>query len=389
MEKIVEISATILRELRKSLSIPEDVAAKKLGIKIELLRAWETEGTRVTVAKARKIAKVYKRWWTILLLDDVPKRKDLSKEYRSFREGALGYTTDTMLAFRNTERILYLAESINARTTDLEGINKLSIAKVKDIDLASNSVRAWLGIEIEDQLSHRNDYETLSWWIDKVESKGIFVSQINLPEEDKISGFTISDMKRSVIVINKRESVRRRIFSLLHELAHILTNSKESFDILETDYFSSNEEVEIYCNSIAGKVFIPKTIIDKYVIERGLENVGRLIEYLSNKFAASKLVVLRRFFDTGNIPKSTFLKMSDEYVRDYIKYHELQSQTKTEFVATKLTYPRAKAKENSFALVRDIFEAYRSNEISYHGVSSMLGVQPNHLPAIESLVSYV
>ena len=47
---------------------------------------------------------------------------------------------------------------------------------------------------------------------------------------DEMRGFALSDHPLPVIVVNKKDSVRGRIFSMLHELAHILLGDSSISD---------------------------------------------------------------------------------------------------------------------------------------------------------------
>lgn len=381
-KEIVEVPGTILKELRTSLNMSLAVAAKKLSVKPEVLSDWETNGVKVSIAKARKIGDTYKRHWTILLLDKIPQKKDFSKEYRRIKANAQ-FVTETLLAFRNAERILYLADAIEGRVTNKAEIKAFNVTLSSDVKSLTENIRDWLGITLDEQKKYRDEYMALNSWIEKVENKGVYVSQIGIPKEDEISAFTLSDEKRSVIVLNKKDSIYRRIFSLLHELGHILLDANSTFDIYEFDEYNSTNRNEVFCNSFAGSLLIPNNVLFKLDINE-LTFEDDLFT-LGTKYKVSTQVILRRLYDLDYINKTIFERYNDKLSEAFIKYEK--SRKPKEFKANKSTYPKKVAKQNSYALTEDAFEAMHEKRISYFELGNLFGVKLNHLPAIEFLVT--
>jgi len=381
MNKIVNIPGTILKELRVSLNIPINIAAEKLKMETEELKNWEENGVVVSVSKARKIGKFYNRHWTILLLEKIPNKKDLAQEYRKLIATGGEYSTETLLALRNAERILFLADSIEGRVTnrvEIKSFNAGFDSEVKDL---TERVRDWLGASLVELKKYKYDYEVLSAWINKVESKGIYVSQIKMPG-DEVSAFTLSDSKRSVIVLNKSDTNKRKLFSLLHELGHILLDKGPTFDIYEGEYYEN--KVEVFCNSFAGNLLVPEEVVKKFW--NATSDVEETIELISKRYKVSSQVVLRRIYDMGYINKPTFEKINSEIEKSYEEY--VKNKKTKEFVPAKGFYQKSIIKKNSQAFSEDVFEAYRQNRITYNEIGKYMGVKLNHIAPLEHLLLY-
>ena len=56
---------------------------------------------------------------------------------------------------------------------------------------------------------------------DIIEDKNILVFQISMPVEDA-RGFAIADETPAIIVVNSKDHIEARVFSLMHEFGHIL-----------------------------------------------------------------------------------------------------------------------------------------------------------------------
>lgn len=381
MKKIVNIPGTILKELRVSLNIPLNVAAVKLKVETETLKQWEENGVTVSVAKARKISKFYNRHWTILLLNKIPSKKDLSKEYRNLMATGGEYSTETLLALRNAERILFLADSIEGRITNRNEIKSFNADFSSNINDLTEKVREWLDATLIELKKYKYDYEVLAAWISKVESKGIYVSQIKMPG-DEVSAFTLSDSRRSVIVLNKSDSTKRKLFSLLHEFAHILLDKGTTFDIYEGRYYEN--KVEVFCNKLAGNLLVPEAVVRKFW--NLTPNLEEMVDIVSKRYKVSSQVVLRRVYDLGLIEKPLFEKLNTELEKSYKDYIKIK-KTK-EFIPSKNFYQKSVIKKNSQAFSEDVFEAYRLNRITYNEIAKYMGVKLNHVAPIEHLLLY-
>ena len=92
-----------------------------------------------------------------------------------------------------------------------------------DPEVIAGEERRRLGVSAAAQLSWQGAREAFFRWRELIESQGVFVYQLNLAEDDS-RGFSVWDDRQvPVIVIDGHEgSYGAKIFTLLHEYAHIL-----------------------------------------------------------------------------------------------------------------------------------------------------------------------
>ena len=88
-------------------------------------------------------------------------------------------------------------------------------------DGLAQDVRDYLGIGIGKQKSWRDEDLALKQWRDSVVNAGVWVFKRSFQQED-ISGFCLNHSWFPVIYINNGQSRTRQIFTLFHELAHLL-----------------------------------------------------------------------------------------------------------------------------------------------------------------------
>ena len=122
-------------------------------------------------------------------------------------------------------------------------------------------VRDYLGVTLNDQLALGSTENAFKEWRINLEELGLFVFK-DAFKADEFSGFCLYDEKFPIIYVNNSKSFARQIFTLFHELAHILfktggvdTHIEDYIDHLQGD----NKQIEIVCNRFAGEFLVPSS----------------------------------------------------------------------------------------------------------------------------------
>jgi Zn-dependent peptidase ImmA (M78 family) len=135
--------------------------------------------------------------------------------------------------------------------SDLPRFNATENAKV---DAFALRARQYFNITLEDQASSKDAKAFYVICRKRIEDKGIFVLHDTFPEQDG-SGFCISHPTHPIIVINtKKQTKGRRLFTLIHELAHVLMRKSGI-----SDPFVRENVTERLCNRFAGSFLVPES----------------------------------------------------------------------------------------------------------------------------------
>ena len=125
------------------------------------------------------------------------------------------------------------------------------------------------------------------------------VSNVKVPE---MRGFSISEYPFPVIGLNGSDSPRGRIFTLIHELVHIIRQQGGICDLHEAEV-EANEPLESYCNQTAAETLVPVSALlhERPVVENEPNPAwtDEKLQYLANRFMLSQEVVLRRLLTLG------------------------------------------------------------------------------------------
>ncbi|MCO5258046.1 MAG: ImmA/IrrE family metallo-endopeptidase, partial [Lentimicrobium sp.] len=244
--------------------------------------------------------------------------------------------------------------------------------------IVANKLRKLLNLDEIREITNMN--HALDGYIEKVESIGIAVFQLSLTQ-DNLRGFSITDDVIPIIAIKRGgESPTAKIFSLFHELGHILLNDGGLCDLAE----QTNIEIEKWCNAFAAEVLIPtnellqmQTVIEK--IQRGekIWTKNDLI-LLGNYFHVGPLAILRSLLEKG-LTTSAY----------YNEKH--QSWNKPQFGRAKNPEGRNIAKEaikeKGRTYVSLAFSAFDQNRIDLKDLSDFLGIRLSYIPRTRQLLN--
>ena len=165
-----------------------------------------------------------------------------------------------------------------------------------------------------------------------------FVETWNKKDKANINGFFLNP---NVIVLKRQqESFRREIFTLIHELGHLLLNEEEieSFDPVSM-YRKNLSEVERWCNDFAYNFLIG----DYYNLMESINNADPSNDYESEK--------IEKISDNTNLSKiALYTRLLFEKKVTQSNYNKI----KTDFEENYLTIIRAKEEEKEFNKIRGI-----------------------------------
>ena len=96
-------------------------------------------------------------------------------------------------------------------------------------DIVAQNIRTYVGISLERQYSWRSPNEAFNVWKDSIERLNVLIFHTNHQKGsakiEDMRGFSISAEMYPVIVLNSKDTETPRIFTLFHELTHLLMNN--------------------------------------------------------------------------------------------------------------------------------------------------------------------
>ncbi len=267
--------------------------AGKIPVKEEQWLKWEQGEEKPTTNQLITLADKLDRTPAFFYLENVPDEVEPISEFRTINSLPLESASPKLIsaireARRNREELFRLYDTMNRspRTVPKYSATNRNIASI------AKEVREWLGVTFELQTSWTSSSNALTKWKGLLEEQDLYVLQYPSVEVSESRGFAIAEDLFPVIGINSRDSYNARIFTLIHELAHVLFRNSVLINDSLTNYFGNNRTLEQKCNSLAAEILVPG---ENAAQEFSRNDISvQEIKRVSNRFRVSGYVMLIR-----------------------------------------------------------------------------------------------
>lgn len=312
---VTGVEPEILRWARKSVGLTVTDVADMLKRHPEEIEAWEDGRGAPTYPQLEKLAyQIYKRPLAIFFLPSPPEETLPQREFRTLPDADMRtLARDTYLHIRRAHAYqIGLQELFDGHNPAERQIWKaITLSQSQDVASQATVIRDYLGISLDQQTAWKSDDHALKAWRKTIEGCGVFIFKAAFKQKD-ISGFCLMDAHLPIIYLNNSATKTRQIFSLLHELAHLLLsmNGLSKFDASYIDQLPKRErEIERFCNAIAAEVLIPgmdfAAQVSKFPTDVERANEAHFSD-LADRYGVSREAVLRRFLDMGRVSKAFY-----------------------------------------------------------------------------------
>jgi len=343
--------------------------------------AWETGDAWPTYRQLEKLAEgLYHRPVALFFLPEPPEELAAQQEFRTLPDFDItGLGADARFALR-------LGRSYQASLRELTGgLNPsdrrlwrdLRLDRSSDVMSAARQLRSYLGVTLERQRSWRTTAEAMAAWRGCVEDAGVFVFKRSFKQRD-VSGFCLTDDEFPIIMVNNSTPFSRQIFTLFHEVAHLLygLSSITTVDGRFVDRMSgSQKSIEVACNKLAAEVLVPSDAFPWDRIDQ--DNPVDSVTAVARAFNVSREVILRRVLDRGWIDPETYRECVQVWA----------SETEAGRGGDGGDYYNNQVAYLGDAYLRLAFSRYRAGIISASDLSEHLGVKARNIPKLEEKVA--
>jgi len=356
----VNVNPQVLKWAREEAGFDLLEIAQKVDISIDEYKSWETEGENIPFGKLKTIAGQYKRQLAVFFLSEVPEKTTKPIDFRNLVSQQKKLSKNVLMVMRDVTYFRQTALELQGEKYWKSHYNWLSeIENFKqDNEALADWLREKLSIGIEQQLSWRYDSQAYKSWRQAVEDKlGILIFQFSMPLNE-IQGFCYTDEFPYAIVVNSKHSYTSRLFTIFHELGHIVRHHSGMCLI---DEVNEKQQEEFSCNSFAGNFLIP----ENYLV--ATENLSEIQTY-ATQFRVSREVYLRQLKEKNKINPTKFFVLLNEIRSTY------KQPAKSSGFALPEVKSRASRGETFFNLVLDSLNQKR---ISYTQASALLDLRIN------------
>lgn len=360
----------MLRWARDRVGLEVAEAALAIGVKPEQLQKWEDGEILPTFKQAQKVAQTLHAPFGYLFLKTAPASAPPLPDLRTVggvpaNQPSVDLLESVRDAIQRQEWFIEYLQEQGAQPLPFVGRFNVN----SNVELVARDIRAVLGLDIEQgQRTWEAYFRDL---IEAVEKVGVLVMRSGIVGSNthrkldvgEFRGFAISHALAPIIFINSADAPSARLFTLVHELAHIWIGSS---GISNAAPDNSRRE-EVVCNAVAGEFLAPSEAFRRLWAAGSPELAERVAE-LSQRFHVSRLVVMRRALDLGLVARE-----------DYAEFYRAELQAfRTERGGGGSFYRNAGAK-NSARFARAVISEAFSGRLLMRDAGRLLGVQPSKI----------
>jgi Zn-dependent peptidase ImmA (M78 family) len=376
------ISPAVLRWARVTAGLTtEDVVAKLKRKKVTAttIEEWEQGASSPTYLQLEALAyKVYKRPLAIFFFPLPPDEETPQQEFRTLPDSAIEQLSPRMryLLRQATAMQVNLRELFEgSNPAESQILRKLRFDLDMPIDELAQSVRDFLGVTIEQQLRWRSSDTAFKEWRSALEEHGVFVFK-DAFRDDTVSGFCLDDKDFPLIYVNNSSATTRQIFTLFHELAHLLAGTggiDTPRDLYIASMSGNNRRIEVLCNQFAGAFLVPREHFRQQVAENTISE-SRVAD-LSREYSVSREVILRRLLDDKLISQAYYSQLVGKWTQEGPK----SSGSGGDYYLTKRVYLGER-------YLTTVFSQHYQGKISVEQLADYLGVKVRNVPGMETLL---
>lgn len=302
MERIQAINPDRILWCCADRGITPEAMAADLGLAAATLERALSGGEGLTLAQLRKVAEYFGRG-LLFFLDPAPVQAEQvhTTVFRTLanQKPDLSAALKTLIERSERQRDIYLSLREDLGAEDFPAFDPPALDR-RHPAAAAAAARHWLG------LGERNDFDS---YRQAIEARGVLVFRSNgyagrwqIPKDSPILGFCLYHRECPVIVVKKQAAEAQQVFTLMHELGHLLLRQTSSIDDEHDLHAAHGDERE--ANAFAGHLLVPDAFlngIDTAGRPAAVEEFDRWLEPQRRAWGVSGEVILRRLLDAGRL----------------------------------------------------------------------------------------
>ncbi|MDE1856284.1 MAG: ImmA/IrrE family metallo-endopeptidase [Candidatus Micrarchaeota archaeon] len=376
---MIKVKPSVLKWARTTSGLEAREVEKKLKLKQESINKLESHEDLVELKLLERIAHLYKRPLVALLMLTPPQEPPQPHDFRKLPESSEGLlSSKALLAIRRARH----AQSVAVELMEAVDKKKLykelpNITLEENPDEAAKRVKKVFNRLVGIQAKARSVEAAFENWKSCIESLGIIVFQANFPIEE-IRGLSLKG-EPPTMILNSTDTHNGKIFTLFHELCHLLLGNDGicSIDLSQDGRLG----VETFCNNFAGYFLVTPEELSRFILVKdgNWEPSDKELKELSDRFKVSKPVILRRLINSGFTPAKYYSEMDGIWRSRPVKVSAGRPR--------QLPGYRKAIKRYGKPFVKLVLDAKSRNKITDSDAADYLNIKADQFKALENAVT--
>jgi Zn-dependent peptidase ImmA (M78 family) len=382
MTETLPVNNNILKWARETIGLSTDQVASRMKKPVERMTDWENGESAPTYPMLEKLAyEVYKRPIAVFFFPSIPQEENPRAEFRTLPHEVIDtMPTAIIKMYRKAKNYQLNLEDFyeNKKPSQQSLIEQFKFNVSTDIPSFSKNIRNVLGVDSTKQKSWDKIDTAIEQWRLALNKYGIFIFK-DAFHDNAYSGLCLYDENYPVILLNNSMSKTRQVFTVFHELAHLLFNSggidvlSETFsERLTGDYY----RIEQKCNQFAAEFLFP---LSEFQAE-GLPFTEKNVSDLATLFKVSREVVLRKYLETKQIDSATYVRFTEKWLDEFLSQRGNKAEESGgNYYHNKKSYLGEKYIDLAFG-------KYYQGKITIETLADYLGMNVQAVPVFENYV---
>nr|MBQ6241009.1 ImmA/IrrE family metallo-endopeptidase [Lachnospiraceae bacterium] len=377
-EALSGVNGEIIRWAREFYNMSPDEAAQAIDVDISRYLNWENGTEHPTYAKLKKISDVFRKPSAVFFFPEPPQLPSIKGDLRTLPDEIVNSFSKNVIIQFEKAKVYQL--SLEELYGNKESIIAQRSSFPNDIDQLCNFFRMQLEFPISAQKARKSTKVVFEIFREKFYDLGIYVFK-DAFKDNRISGICLNDDHFPVIVINNSMSFARQIFTLFHELYHLISDTSGA-EIIRDDYYvalnDQQTEIERACDTFANAFLVP---MDDFKLELTKRPINEdRIEELATLYSVSKEAIMYKLYKMGKMTSAEYNDLKEFFYGDAIRNGDKKKGQGGggNHYYTQLTYLGQR-------YAGDVFKQYFSGKIDSVRASEMLQSKVDHLPNLETV----
>jgi Zn-dependent peptidase ImmA (M78 family) len=255
----VPINGDVLAWAMAQAGVDDIELAERCKTSPDVIADWREGDQKPTKTQFNRAVARLRRPRAIYFLAEPPEDDPVIRAFRSppGQEGARQLTDTELRALRTAERLQKIARWIREQRGD-QAIAIPQITEATNINDSLRDTHAFLKWQVQDQFDASSASEAARRLRHQLETAGVLVLQFAM-KDTGCRGFSLHDDLAPVVAVNSAYTVEARIFSYLHEFAHLARGADSICARLP------DSGVERKCERFAAAFLMPRKPFESYV----------------------------------------------------------------------------------------------------------------------------
>jgi Zn-dependent peptidase ImmA (M78 family)/transcriptional regulator with XRE-family HTH domain len=366
MPNLVAVNGSVLKWARDERAYSIQEAAELIGISVSELNALELGEALPNITLFRRIADKYHYPYATLAMPEPLPPLQPPKDFRTFAGREPTTSPETMLAFEEAiETQGAIAELADVEPALYKKPVLPSASLTSKVAELAKRERTYLGVSDTVQLQRWKDRRTAYKGLrEAIESRGVFVFEKDMPTTD-CRGFSVYEpVGIPIIIISKNEETpQAKLFTLLHEYAHLLLRDSGLCD----EDRKSKSPVERFCNQFAASFLMPAQLIQREltpILQRGKPVDAETVRHLARRLRVSQESLALRLEELGYAKRGFY---------DWWKAHAVSDAIPRSTKKPIVTWERRKLAEWGLRYPSVVIEAVKRDVMTTPEAIALLG----------------